>query len=288
MRRRPQRCLHVFESGDIDPAEFFGGAQDGLVGNGDPLDAYFAAIPDYAAPIQRRFFEPLVNAFDAVDGGVHESVLQAASGVFGNNGVPLTDRYTQDPADTELFAQFLDQAVFDPRSPSSEATREAFAEIGQTYFDRLANADNELEGEAATRQMGHLYAALTGGGALALERYDRQVAEREATIGRIADTVGIFRTVSGARGASLPDPIGLTGRALTDLTRAIADGVLPHPERPGVALQGVLKDEWTQVLLDFQRATGTPDVLTDFDAAYSAELLQLQAKLNVNLGAHSS
>jgi hypothetical protein len=134
------------------------------------------------------------------------------------------------------------------------------------------------------RQYGQLAASISGGAAVALTRYDEQINEtresREQFAGLIGDVVG--QLPLGDLGGTIADKVS------EPIATQIAEALIANPERPDVAIAGVLADQYAAQADLLSEEVGNPDLIQAYEAGYSAELLNLQQNLNVNLGGHES
>ena len=129
-------------------------------------------------------------------------------------------------------------------------------------------------------QLGRLTASVSGAAALALTRYSDQIKADEATRSQFAGMVGslVGKTPLGK--------VPLATNVVTEIVKAVIAAMTNNPERPDAAIAGVLFDSYSKLVNELATKNGRANLPTIFDAAYSAELLNLQQNLNVNLGGH--
>ena len=224
------------------------------------------------------------------------SALNASGRLFTAHSQELLDRYTSSQpgqaAQTEVLANFMAQTVFNPdaqgiwmdrRQDLVPAIRSAISDASGTFLERAGAEGAPATDQArAMRQYGQLAAAISGGAAVALTHYDGEVAEtraaREELSGLIGDLVGEL-------------PLGdLAGKIADKVAEPIADQIaealIANPDRPDAAIAGVLSDQFASQADLLSEEVGNPDLITAYESGYSAELLNLQQNLNVNLGGH--
>lgn len=226
------------------------------------------------------------------------SALTAAGNLFISHTEELVDHYTSaepgQPGQTETLAKFMAQTVFNPDAKGIvldrqrdlvPAVRSAISDASSTFLERASAEGASPNDQArAMRQYGQMAAAISGGAAVALTRYDGDVAEtkeaREQFAGLIGDLVGEL-------------PLGdLTGKIADKvagpLSEKIAEALIKNPDRPDAAVAGVLADQFASQADLLSEKTGNPDLIQSYESGYSAELLNLQQNLNVNLGGHEN
>lgn len=252
----------------------------------------FKAIVDFTES------QPWGSAPDAVADQWERSAIAASGRLFTAHAGEITDAFTASrpgqPAQTETLAKFFGQTVFNPEASSialdnrrdlQPAVRAAMQGVQETMFDRAEAAPaGSIERARAFEVFGQFAASVTGGAALALNRYTGDVedaqAQREATAGLIGAVVG---DIVGAR-----TPVGNTaGNLAESIAQSILDAVAKNPERPDQALAGVLNDQFSTAVDAERVRLNDNGAMASFDGAYSKELLNLQNNLNVNLGAHA-
>lgn len=228
----------------------------------------------------------------------HDSALNASGRLFTAHSQELLDRYTSSqpgqPGQTEVLAKFMGQTVFNPdaqgiwmdrRQDLVPAIRDAISDASGTFLERAsADGASATDQARAMRQYGQLAAAISGGAAVALTNYDGDVAETEAAreelSGMIGDLVGEL-------------PLGdLAGKIVDKVSEPIADQIaealIANPDRPDAAIAGLLSDQFASQADLLSEKVGDPALITAYESGYSAELLNLQQNLNVNLGGHES
>lgn len=226
------------------------------------------------------------------------SAIAASGRLFTAHATEITDAFTASSpgkaAETETLAKFFGQTVFNPEASTialdnrrdlQPAVRQAIQGVQLTMFDRAEAAPAEsVERARAFETFGQFAASITGGAALALTKYDGEVADaqaqREATAGLIGAVVGDI--------VGFKTPIGNTaGNLAESIAQSILDAVAQNPDRPDQALAGVLNDQFSSAVDAERVRLGDNGAMASFDGAYSKELLNLQNNLNVNLGAHA-
>jgi hypothetical protein len=315
-----ERFMSILQTSDSARAR--GGAVDGLAdalwarngGNGaDRAEAtmYYMSDPALEAsklntPDKRAAaFEALLtfNESDPYEGmsdaPVHEAKALATTGrLFLEHSQELIDHYTRLTPDkapeTEWLAKFMSQTVFNPEADGIAldrsrdlvpTVRAALGDAGNTYLDRARQAKpDSLEQRHAMEQFGRLSASVSGGAAVALTRYSDQIEANDESRKQFADligsTVGHFIPVDTPVG----NPVEMAATAIAEK----AFTALKDPERPDARMAAMLDDQHSQQVEALRIELDQPGLLAPFDGAYSHELLDLQANLNVNLGAHAS
>ena len=251
---------------------------------------------------RRSAFEALVKLngnddnFDTSDStgeGWQVSALSAAGRLFIANSDELVDYYTGangGQAQTEVLAQFLGQTVLNPDAQGIvldrtrdlvPTIRSALDDSAGRLLDGARNAEpGSLEQERYMQQFGRLAASVSGATALALTKYDEQIqadeASKEQFVGLVGDLVGATR---------LGEVTGVD--KVTELVSgAIWDANHEKRERPDAELAGKLYDVFAAQVEFLATDLDQTGLRSAFDSAYSAELLNLQQNLNVNLGGH--
>ena len=294
------------------PVEGLGQALSARADQGGPnaaLDRAGAALAFTATPqlmannlntadSRAAAFEALVgfnqNArFAGPDANTNQTAALAATGrLFTAHGEALIDRCTATPPHTEVLASFMSQTVFNPNASAIpldhsrdlvSSVRATLASAGRTYLARAGNPDaTPLETQRAMEQYGRMTASVSGGAAVALDRYSNQIASDRQSRGRFAGMVG-------ALAADLAAPTGLgsvVGQVANEVTGSVLGALANNPQRPSQAVAGVLYDGYLANVAAQEDASATAGLTPIFDSAYAAELLNLQQNLNVNLGGH--
>ncbi len=226
------------------------------------------------------------------------SALNASGRLFTAHSQELLDRYTSSqpgqPGQTEVLANFMAQTVFNPdaqgiwmdrRQDLVPAIRNAISSASGTFLERAgADGASPTDQARAMRQYGQLAAAISGGAAVALTEYDGDVAKtREAR----EEFAGLIGTLVGE--LPLGDLAGkIADKVAEPLADQLAEALIKNPDRPDAAIAGVLADQFASQADLLSEEVGNPDLITAYEAGYSAELLNLQQNLNVNLGGHES
>ena len=275
--RAGQALAEAFESGAIDAGQFFSAPDTFHPGTDRLVEDFFEGLPELLPSTQRRLFPHLIAGMETTQGGMHDHLVVAGAEIFANDPAAVTGPFLEDGAQLEPLARFFDQAAFDPNSPAASTVQGALDRFAEDIFAQIENAETEQERELATRSMSRVFAAFAGGASLAFQRYEGDVAAREKAIKNVVDAFGVFTSVAG-----VPTGGALGRRALNEAVKAIADGLIANPEEPDLSLIGGLVDYWTGILGGFERATGTTDVVTDFSAVYSLEMLELWRNLGIH------
>jgi hypothetical protein len=243
---------------------------------------------------------PFGGAPDQVSDAWRNQGLATAGRLFNRYSTELIDRYTDSTAagsaNTETLARFMSQTVFNPDAqaialdrrqdliPSVRARLEA---AGDTFLDRAEDAPaNSVERSRAIEQFGQLTAAISGGSALAVNRHADALRESKEAREEMADLIGaVAGDIVGAR-----LPIGNTAGAISG---KIAEAILDHadgddPPAPDHAVSGELFDQFAAAADVLRTDVGQADLLPAFYSAYSAEVLNLESNLQVNLAAPRS
>ena len=279
-----QRLLAILESGG-------GGGANGSVealsdalwernGN-DGLDRAVAAIGYTSSPelqsrnlntpeLRREAFEALVAfneaapykdiSFGSAATQWEHSALNAAGTLFVNNSAELIDFYTGangGTVQTETLARFMAQTVFNPDAPADSREQEGLIE-----------------------QFARLDAAISGGVAVAMDRYSDEILANEASKQQFASIVGAL--VGKTPASKVPG----SNLIVKEVAEAIYDALSSDPERPEQALAGVIHDAHFDQVRELADELGQTGLTSAFNGAYSAELQQIQQNLNVNLGGH--
>jgi hypothetical protein len=311
-----QRLLSILHNGGGGTNGTVEALSDGLWqrnGN-DGLDRSVAALGYTSDPTlqsrnlntpeaRRDAFEALVRfndttPYDDFPGPAAEvwqsGALASAGRLFTAYSSELVDYYTGangGQVQTETLSQFVSQTVFNPdaegvwmdrRQDLVPAVREALGSQADRFLDDARQAPaGSLQQERALQQFGRLTASVSGAAALALTDYSEQIQaneeSREKFAGLVSELVG-------------KTPIGEVP-GVGDVTEALAgklyDAITDNPERPDQALAGVLYDNYAGRIDALATELDQPGLRSAFDSAYSAELLNLQQNLNVNLGGHA-
>lgn len=226
--------------------------------------------------------------------------LTAEGKLFTHYGQELVDRYTGangTPAQTETLAKFMSQTVFNPGAQSImldrsrdlvPAIRSTLGNVAQTYIDRAQQPGaGKLEQDRAMQQFGRLTASVSGGTAVALTKYDAQINANEASKKEFTDLVGKVVGLTPLGTAVEKIPLGQGDKLVEALSGKLYDAMNKQPDRPDAALAGALYDSFAGQADALGNEANGANARTTFDAAYSAELLNLQQNLNVNLGGHA-
>ncbi|MCC6336036.1 MAG: hypothetical protein IT380_18860 [Myxococcales bacterium] len=285
-------------------------ARDG----GDGLDRAAAAIAYSSSPelreanlntpeARREAFEALVEfndkaPYEEVGGPLAEqwerSALASSGRLFTAHASELVDYYTgaaDGVARTETLSRFISQTLFNPdaqgiwmdrRQDLGPAVRAALGNQADRFLDAARSAPaGSLEQERALAQFGRLTASASGGAALALTDYSEQIRASEESRQQFAGLVSLLvgkTPLGGLPGA---------GSLSEALAEKIYDAITENPERPDQALAGVLYDSFAGRVEALATELNQAGLRSAFDSAYSAELLNLQQNLNVNLGGHA-
>lgn len=222
--------------------------------------------------------------------------LAAAGRLFTAHSQELVDRYTSgEPGqfgDTAVLARFLSHTLFNPEARGIvldrsrdlvPAVQDALANTGETFFDRAGDPQASANDQnRAMRQFGQLTAAVSGGAAVALTRYDEQILANEASRQQFAGLVG---TVVGK--LPLGDVAGEVANQISGpLAERIYDALHENPDRPDVAVALELRNTYESQVDLLSEELENPGLINAFDSAYGAEIDDLQLELNVNLGGH--
>jgi hypothetical protein len=258
-------------------------------------------------PEKRAFaFETLVSInesplFDGSAGGLEDvwsrQALAGSGRLFAAHGKELVDLYTGakagTPIRTEVLAKFMSQTVFNPDAQAIPLDRRrdlvstvtsTLHSVADGLFDRAKHAEKGSVAQSrAMEQLGSFTASISGGAAVALTEYSDKIHASQKSREEFADLVGAV--VGDIAGAKLP--VGNTvGVIASRVTAGILNMFATNPERPAAGLATILFDQF-QPRVDLMRTElNQPELLSAFNSAYSAELLQLQQSLNVNLGGH--
>lgn len=226
------------------------------------------------------------------------AALSAEGRLFTAHAQELVDHYTgQDGStvETEPLAKFMSQTLFNPdaqgivlnRTQDLVPTiRSAMGNVAQTYLDQAADSPNDsLEQTRAMQQFGRLTASVTGGAALALDTYDDQIMANEESKQAFSGLVGSAIGMTPLGAALDKIPAGGGDQIIEALSNKVYDAMVDSPDRPDAALAGVLYDSYANQAEQVSDQTGV-NLSTYFESGYSAETLNLQQNLNVNLGGH--
>ena len=222
-----------------------------------------------------------------------QSALSATGRLFVDNSAELTDHYTGangTTAQTETLAKFLSQTVLNPQAAGVvldrqrdlvPAIRDALDANAGRLLDAAGRAPaGSLEQERYMQQFGRLTASVSGAAALALTRYDKQIMESEASRKQFATTVA---TLVGA--TKLGKAPGAR-QAIEALANRYYDAITSNPERPDAALAGALYDNYAEQVNTLSSSLNQTGLSPAFEAAFAAEVTNLQQNLGVNLGGH--
>lgn len=228
--------------------------------------------------------------------------LLAEGRLFNCYGSELVDHYTGMSADdtpmhTDELVKFISQTVLNPDAKGlwldrsrdlAPAVSAAINGAAQTYADRAEQSGaNTKDQERSMQQLGRLTAAVSGATAVALTKYDAQINANEASKKDFADSISKIVGITPLGALVGKVPLGLGNQMVQNLAGNLYDDLNQNPDRPGTAMARTLYDFGAQqanIISD--HSPGDPR--TAFDAAYSAELLNLQQSFNVNLGGHAS
>jgi hypothetical protein len=229
-----------------------------------------------------------------------DRALTAEGKLFTSYSQELTDRYTGAngaPVNTEVLAKFMSQTVFNPSAQGIwldrsrdlvPAIRSALGNTAQTFMDRAQQPGvSEQDQQRAMQQYGRLTAAVSGGAAVALTNYDAQINANEESKKEFADLIGqvVGKTPLGTAVDKVP--LGQGDKIVEALANKLFDAMNKAPERPDAALAGALYDNYAGQTESVSNQVHSEIPRIAFDSAYSAELLNLQQNLNVNLGGHA-
>jgi hypothetical protein len=132
--------------------------------------------------------------------------IAAEANLFAANGPELTQELTlrdgTHTPDTQVLAKFMSQTVFNPSAQNIQL--DDFTSLKDSLTNALANESSTLMANAqqapkgslqeyySIEEYGRLSAAVSGGAALALTRYDAQVQANDAARQQWADLVGVW------------------------------------------------------------------------------------------------
>lgn len=252
-----------------------------------------------SAQQRTAFADTLVRTLGEMQGDVINwpTTMAAAAELFRAHGPALIDLYTSSAAGiapkTEPLAVLMSMTMFNPAAANvmvgnqtvPEVMRGVFADAADRFLTTAETAPaGSVEQSRAIEQFGQLTATLSGGAAHALTRYDEQIRQNEETRELFASLVGAaVGDIAGARA-----PVGnTTGVIATQVTDQVLDALMSDPERPSAALADTLYDSFYGRVDTLRTELGQPELLSAFTSAYSAELLNLQQNLNINLGGHA-
>lgn len=242
--------------------------------------------------------KPWGSAPDSVAEGWERSAIAASGRLFTAHATEITDAFTASQVgqapQTETMAKFFSQTAFNPEASTialdnrrdlQPAVRQAMTGVQQAMFTRAEAAPaGSIERARAFEVLGQFSASISGGAAVALNGYTKDVEnaqeQREAVAGLVGAAVG---DLVGAR-----LPVGNTvGNLAETITQDILDAVAQNPDRPDQALAGVLSDQFSTAVDAERVKLNDNGAMAAFDGAFAKELLNLQNNLNVNLGAHA-
>ncbi len=226
-----------------------------------------------------------------------KQALAGSGRLFAAHGQELVDAYTASKPGqlnrTEILAKFMGQTVFNPDAKSipldgkqnlAKAVSDALGKVSDGLMARAEKAPKgSVEQSRAIEELGSFTASVSGGAAAALTKYSDKIRANEKSREEFANFVGaVIGDIVGSK-----VPAGNTaGFVASKVVKSILDIFAKNPARPGAELANVLFDQF-QSRVDLMRTNlKQPELLSAFNAAYSAELLQLQQALNINLGAH--
>ncbi|WP_407351885.1 hypothetical protein [Luteimonas sp. R10] len=249
----------------------------------------------FEALVQLNQDDPYSGMYAGVSGTIWQNTALASAGrLFISHSSELIDHYTGaggDTAQTETLANFISQTVFNPDARgivlnrSQDLVPAVQSALGTTAGQLLDGAGaaepGSLEQERLIAQFGRLTASISGGAAVALTEYTDQINANQESREQFA---GMVSTLVGET------PIGKvpgSGDAVTELAGLVYDAINENPERPDSALAGVLYDSYAGQVEALSTELDQTGLRSAFDSAYSAELLNLQQNLNVNLGGHA-
>lgn len=228
-----------------------------------------------------------------------DQALTAEGKLFTTYGQELTDRYTGangTPVHSEMLAKFMSQTVFNPDAQGLwldrsrdlvPAIRTALGNAAQTFMDRAQQPGvSQQDQERAMQQFGRLTAAVSGGTALALTNYDAKINANAASKKDFTDMVSKLVGMTPLGTAVGKIPLGEGDKLVQALSNQLYDAMNKNPQRPDAALAGTLYDRYAQQAESLSNQVHSEIPRIAFDSAYSAELLNLQQNLNVNLGGH--
>ncbi|MEN1924925.1 hypothetical protein WCE55_01135 [Luteimonas sp. MJ293] len=280
----------------------------------DGLDRAGAAIGYTSSPelqsrnlntpeLRREAFEALVDFNEAAPykdipaGSLatqwESGALNAAGTLFVNNSAELIDFYTGangGTVQTETLARFMAQTVFNPDASSIVLDRQrdlvpAIESAISNHADRLlagaadAPADSR-EQEGLIEQFARLDASISGGVAVAMDRYSDEILANEASKQQFSSIVGAL--VGKTPASKVPG----SNLIVKEVAEAIYDALSTDPERPEQALAGVIHDAHFDQVRELADELGQTGLTSAFNGAYSAEATQIQQNLNVNFGGH--
>ncbi|MGO1068452.1 hypothetical protein [Lysobacter sp. CA199] len=205
----------------------------------------------------------------------------------------LLTRYTSavpgQVADTSNLATLISQGVFDPAAGDIKIGDRSLPDainsaINTRLNQYLVAADAAPDGSDAQRRaienFGQITAGVTGGIAKALSIYSDDIRASEESREKFADLVGAIG------GDLLPHGGNTAATLLSELTNGVLGVLDGNPDRPDAALAAEIKDYYDAVIDNFATNIGQPDLRDAYRSARSDEVLDLQSKLNINLGGH--
>lgn len=305
--------LQTGSSGANSAVEAFSDALWQRDGN-DGTDRAVAAIGYTSSPelqsrnlnspeVRREAFEALVAYNDAapyndvLEGSLttqwENNALTAAGTLFVNNTSELVDFYAGGAGadvniQTEVLARFMGQTVFNPDAASIVLDRQrdlipAIQSAISSHADGLlADAADATAGsrqqENLIEQFGRLDASISGGAAVALDRYSEAILANEASRQQFASIVGAL--VGKTPASKVPGSTQVT----TAITNAIYDAITTPPERPDQSLANAIHDAHFNQVRTLANELDQTGLTTAFNSAQAVEITQLQGILGVNLG----
>ncbi|RUL75946.1 hypothetical protein [Dyella choica] len=232
-----------------------------------------------------------------------DQALVAEGRLFTGYGQELVDRYTGVGADgtpmhTDVLAKFMSQTVLNPDAKGLwldrsrdlvPAIRTTMNRAEQTFTDRAQQPGvSTQDQERAMQQLGRFTSAVSGATAMALTQYDAEINASQASKKDFTDMVSKIVGITPLGPIVGKIPLGEGDQLVQNLAGALYDALTQNPDRPSIAMARTLYDYGAAQAESLSNQVHSEDPRMAFDSAYSAELLNLQQSLNVNLGGHAS
>lgn len=242
---------------------------------------------------QRADYLDVPGGFRSMGESHRRDALAGMTQLFTGNPQLLADRFTGSPARTEPLAQFFAQTMFNPEAVGlrlsggrdlQAVVRSSVDGVGDRLLAQAqASPRGSMARAEAIESYGQFAAAISGGTMLSLEKWQGRMARNDETRATMASLIGTG--VADVAGAA--SPVGdLTGWTAGEVAKRLLGGWLADPTRPDQALNGQLVDGFEVRVNGLRQSTADSDIMRDFRSAYSAEVLQLNSNLNVNLGGY--
>lgn len=257
-------------------------------------------------PEQRRqAFEALIEFNDKAPyakmgepaaGEMKKQALAAAATLFRDHGPELIAHYTEGAMRTGPLAKFLSQTMFNPDAKDLKLDdgRDVASAVGDTLkqaaSDCIAKADDpkmqgasrpSREQEQQLEKLARIGASVSGGVAMAWDKYKDQINETEQS--RKAFTGMVEKAVGLMPGGGLAKDVA--GKIAEDAANRIGKAFIKDPARPDIEIGDAMNQYYSDLVRGLADKRNQSGLTTDtYGQAYRQEYDSLTEKLNRGLG----